>query len=198
MSAPRPKRCTGITAQIRFPSFVLSTVDVETQRFTRNSSSRAGDRAKESGSMSIKIGVAPTRAMQPAVEKKVNGVVNTASPGPIPNDIRIMSWASVPDEVPIPQVVPTKAAIFCSSSSTWVPRMKFCWSHNAAIPERISSRKGRYCLRKSKNGTLLTPLEFSTSLEYRAATDRCKPNLSAAERYDKFHIAHSKLRPRDR
>jgi hypothetical protein len=45
---------------------------------------------------------------------------------------------------------------------------------------------------------LVTPLEFSTSLEYRAATDRCKPNLSAAaERYDKFHIAHSKLRPRD-
>src|SRR5207253_4455721 len=98
----RPKRCTGTTAQIRLSSFVRTPVDVNTQRFTRNSSSRSGDSANVFGSMSTKIGVAPSREMQPAVEKKVNGVVTIASPGPTPKDIKVISWASVPDEAPTP------------------------------------------------------------------------------------------------
>ena len=46
--------------------------------------------------MSAKIGVAPTRTIAPTVAKKVNGVVMTSSPGPIPSTISEMMSASEP------------------------------------------------------------------------------------------------------
>jgi hypothetical protein len=51
--------------------------------------------------MSTKTGVAPTRAMQPAVAKNVNGVVMTSSPWPMPSAISATINASVPLETPI-------------------------------------------------------------------------------------------------
>ena len=53
-----------------------------------------------SGSISTKTGAAPTRAMAPAVAKKVYGVEITRSPGPIPAAIRDNTKPSVPDETP--------------------------------------------------------------------------------------------------
>ena len=52
--------------------------------------------------MSTNTGLAPSRAMAPAVAKKVNGVVITSSPGLIPMAISETSSASVPDETPTP------------------------------------------------------------------------------------------------
>ena len=54
------------------------------------------------GSMSAKTGVAPSRAITPAVAKKEYGVVTTSSPGPMSSAMRATSSASVPDETPIP------------------------------------------------------------------------------------------------
>ena len=48
--------------------------------------------------MSTKTGLAPVRAMAPAVAKKVYGVVITSSPGPMPSAIRLTSRASLPEE----------------------------------------------------------------------------------------------------
>ena len=90
----------------------------------KNSSNFSGDKLKVSGSISTNTGFAPIRAIQPAVEKKVNGVVTTASPGPIPKAIRIKSSASVPDETPTAWPPPHSEAIAFSSCSTLDPRMK--------------------------------------------------------------------------
>ena len=51
-------------------------------------------------SMSTNAGVAPRRAMTPAVAKKEYGVVTTTSPTPISSAIKTASSASVPDETP--------------------------------------------------------------------------------------------------
>ena len=51
-----------------------------------------------SGQISTNIGVAPTSFITSAVAIKVNGVVITASPGPIPCAISDIKRASVPDE----------------------------------------------------------------------------------------------------
>jgi hypothetical protein len=60
---------------------------------------------KLAGSMSTNTGTAPVRAMVPAVAKKVNGVVMTASPAPISSVMSARSSASVPDETPMPKRV---------------------------------------------------------------------------------------------
>ena len=67
-----------------------------------NSSTRAGERLKVSRSMSQKSGRAPSRAIVPAVAKKVKGEVITSSPGPMPSAISASSSASVPEETPMP------------------------------------------------------------------------------------------------
>ena len=49
-----------------------------------------------SASTSTKTGLAPNRAITSAVAAKLNGVVITSSPRPIPNAIRLINKASVP------------------------------------------------------------------------------------------------------
>ena len=85
MSAHWPKRCTGMTALVRGVTAAASA---------------AGSRLKVAGSMSANTGLAPTRWAQPAVAKKLNGVVTTSSPWPTPSAIRATSRASVPDDTP--------------------------------------------------------------------------------------------------
>ena len=53
--------------------------------------------------MSQNSGRAPARAIVPAVAKKVNGLVMTASPGPISSAMSASSSASVPEETPMPK-----------------------------------------------------------------------------------------------
>ena len=67
-----------------------------------NCATAAALRLKVAGSMSQNSGRAPARAMVPAVAKKVNGLVITASPGPIPSAMSASSSASVPEDTPIP------------------------------------------------------------------------------------------------
>ena len=59
-----------------------------------------GFRLKVTGSISTKTGLAPIRAMEPAVAKNVYGLVMTSSPEPIPSAISAISRASVPEETP--------------------------------------------------------------------------------------------------
>ena len=76
--------------------------------------------------MSTKTGVAPRRAIAPAVAKKVYGVVMTSSPGPMFSAMRQASRASLPDDTPIPWEQFEYAAMAFSHCSTFGPRMK-CW-----------------------------------------------------------------------
>ena len=65
------------------------------------SSISAGSRLNVASSMSTNTGVAPTLLMDSAVAKKVNGVVMTSSPDPIPIALRLITSASVPEFTPI-------------------------------------------------------------------------------------------------
>jgi len=76
-----------------------------------------------SGSMSTKTGFAPRRAIEPAVEKKVKGVVITSSPDPMSSAINAERIASVPLETPTANLQSLIEAIFCSSCSTFGPPM---------------------------------------------------------------------------
>ena len=73
MSQACPNRWTGKIARVRF---VTAAATCSTSMLN------------VSGRMSTNTGVAPTRAMHPAVAKNVNGVVITSSPGPIPSAIK--------------------------------------------------------------------------------------------------------------
>ena len=64
-------------------------------------STAAGSRLNVSGSMSAKTGVAPTRWIELAVAKNVNGLVITSSPGPTSSAISARIRASVPDAQPM-------------------------------------------------------------------------------------------------
>jgi len=77
ISAIWPKRCTGITAFI-----LLSLPSLLSE--SSLTSKEAGSRLKVLGSISTKTGLAPTAAIASAVAKKVNAVVMTSSPAPIP------------------------------------------------------------------------------------------------------------------
>jgi len=59
-----------------------------------------GSMLKVASSMSTKTGVAPTRAMLSAVAKKLNGVVTTSSPAPMPSARSAITNASVPEFTP--------------------------------------------------------------------------------------------------
>ena len=61
--------------------------------------------------MSTNNGVAPRRVIEETVEKKVNGVVMTASPGPTPSAINANSSASLPEATPTAMLQPRNAAI---------------------------------------------------------------------------------------
>ena len=61
----------------------------------------SGSRLQVTGSMSTSTGVAPSRAMHPAVAKNEYVLVMTSSPGPMPSAISTASSASVPDDTAI-------------------------------------------------------------------------------------------------
>jgi hypothetical protein len=86
MSATLPYKCTGISA------FVLAVI-----------AATAADASMlyVTGSMSTNTGVAPSRAITPAVAKNEYVVVTTSSPGPMSSAISAASSASVPDDMPM-------------------------------------------------------------------------------------------------
>ena len=107
------------------------------------------------GSISINTGCAPSRVMQPAVEKNVNGVVITESPGPIPSAIISTSCASVPDDTPIACPAPQYSATAFSNASVFGPRISPCESATASISARICDLSGAYWSLRSRSGTCI-------------------------------------------
>ncbi len=104
--------------------------------------------------MSTKTGLAPVRAIDPAVAKKVYGVVITSSPGPIPSAISAISRASLPDETVTAWAQPQYGASLLSHSATAGPRMH-CWlSKTPSTAARISSRIVAYWTLRSSRGTV--------------------------------------------
>ncbi|TXT21923.1 MAG: hypothetical protein FD138_3921 [Planctomycetota bacterium] len=89
-------------------------------------STASGSTLNVTGSMSTNTGFAPSRQIELAVAKNVNGLVMTSSPGPTPSAIRARISASVPDAQPIAERESQYFAISVSSSVTSSPRMNFC------------------------------------------------------------------------
>jgi len=83
----------------------------------------AGRQVEAFRARSANTGLAPTRAMHPAVAKKVNDGQMTSSPGPIPSAISATRMASVPEDMPMPKRAPATAAAALSNCSTPGPRM---------------------------------------------------------------------------
>ena len=82
MSHTWPYRLTGMIARVR--AVIAASIFEASIR-------------QVSGSMSTNTGRAPSSTIISAVAAKVNGVVTTSSPGPMPSAIRLISSASVPD-----------------------------------------------------------------------------------------------------
>ncbi len=59
--------------------------------------------------------------MVPAVAKKVYGLVMTSSPAPMSSAMSAISSASVPEEMPMPNLQPEYAAVAASSAFTSGP-----------------------------------------------------------------------------
>lgn len=74
----------------------MLTVTIAFVRSLHADSAATGSRHSVS-SISANTTRAPRRAALPAVEKNVNGVVTTSSPGPMPIAMNVASSASVPD-----------------------------------------------------------------------------------------------------
>src|SRR4051812_34268965 len=102
--------------------------------------------------MSTNTGLAPSREMQPAEAKNVNGLVITSSPGPMPNAMRLQSKASVPLETPIPYLQFDREATAASNSATLGPPIQTCESRTAVTACRISALIGAYCALRSNKG----------------------------------------------
>ena len=137
-----PYRCTGriaLTALPRGPSSTASTA--------------AGSRLNVAGSMSASTAVAPARRMALTEAKKLNGVVTTAMPGPIPAAASASHSASVPEEQPTAWATPSSAAAAFSNAATAPPRINCRESRTPASASRISSRRGAYCRSRSSMGT---------------------------------------------
>jgi hypothetical protein len=90
-------------ARVRFVTFFLT---------------RSGLTLNDCGSMSTNTGFAPSRAIDPAVAKKVKLGQITSSPGLTPSAISAQSSASVPLETPIACLVPQYSARLFSNRST--------------------------------------------------------------------------------
>ena len=103
-----PKICTGTIA------FVFSVIF---------SSILEGSILNVSFSTSTNTGTAPTAEIVSAVAKKVNGVVITSSPAPIPKDFNAITKASVPFPTDIACLTPMYSANSFSNSVTFFPIM---------------------------------------------------------------------------
>src|SRR5712664_3363504 len=108
--------------------------------------------------MSTNTGVAPTRAIAPAVAKNVYGVVMTSSPGPMFSAIRQANKASLPDETPTACEQPQYRAIAFSHCSTFGPKMKCCDSITSAMAASTSALIVAYCALRSSSGTCILRL----------------------------------------
>ena len=84
----------------------------------------AGSRLKVAASISANTGVAPTSDTASAVAKKVNGLVITSSPGPMPKARSASTRASVPLATATAWRTPTQSAASASKARTLGPRMK--------------------------------------------------------------------------
>src|SRR5579872_642578 len=136
--------------------------------------------------MSTNTGVAPTRAMAPAVAKNEYGVVMTSSPGPMFSAMRHTIRASLPDETPIPWEQFEYSAILFSHSSTLGPRMKRCDSSTSATAASISGFMLAYCALRSSRGTFifsvfwprfdLTTIGFYPAIRRRISAKRSLPS----------------------
>ena len=91
----------------------------------------SGSRFMVAGSTSAKTGVAPRRAIDSAVAKKVNAGQMTSSPGPIPIASSTRTSASVPLATPIVSGTPRYAAASSSNAETLGPKT------NAAVVEHL-------------------------------------------------------------
>src|SRR6185295_16905611 len=118
--------------------------------------------------MSTNTGVAPTRAIAPAVAKNVYGVVMTSSPAPMFSAIRHASSASLPDETPTACWLPQYFAIACSHCSTFGPRMKCCDSSTSRTAASTSALIARYCDLRFSSGTFMRGLISHLSVRFSA------------------------------
>src|SRR5207249_2550359 len=123
--------------------------------------------------MSTKIGVAPTRAIAPAVAKNVYGVVMTSSPGPMSSAIRQASRASLPDETPTAWEHFEYVAMAFSHCSTFEPRMKCCDSNTSAIAASDLALMAAYCALRSSSGTFMPGFLSQLPVRFGACGQLC-------------------------
>ncbi len=131
----------------------------------------SGFRFSVAGSMSTNTGFAPTMLMLSAVAKKVNGVVITSSPGPMPRARRAITSASVPLFTPMACLTPRYAATSCSNRWTSSPMMKSVRSSTRPMAAMISGRSSSISGFRSRmgicgvcgggHGSLLTSVSLS-------------------------------------
>src|SRR5260370_17974941 len=146
MSADWPKRWTGMIALVRGVMRV---------------SASATSMLKVSGQESAKTGVAPTRAIHPAVAKNVNDGQITSSPAPISSAISASRIPSVPEETPMACGTSTTAARLRSRSSTSRPKMnwpEFSTHSNASFSFGAS---GAFWSWRSRRGTFMARANYS-------------------------------------
>ena len=140
MSAAWPNKCTGMIA------LVLSV--------TRPAAA-ARSMLKSVSIESTNTGVAPVRAIAPAVAKNVNDGHSTSSPGPMPSVISESSSASVPELTPMACLAPTDSAATDSNPATSGPRMNCDESSTRAKAAFSSAASGWFCALRSSSGTLI-------------------------------------------
>ena len=140
MSALWPKRCTGMMALV-FEVILAAALTASI--------------LKQIGQESTKTGVAPVRATQPAVAKKVKVGTRTSSPGPMPRAISANKMASVPEEQPMPCFASTMAAHSFSKASTSGPMMNWPDLRTLVKAAVSSDSSGRFCALTSSNGTFI-------------------------------------------
>ena len=135
-----PKRCTGMIARVRGPTF-------------RAASSRS--RLKWCGLTSTQTGVAPRRATEPAVAKKVNDGSRTSSPSPISSAMSASRSASVPEETPRACFTPRNAAQSFSKASSRGPMMNMFERRTSRKAASNCASRARFCGPRSRSGTFV-------------------------------------------
>src|SRR5260370_22323453 len=116
---------------------------------------------KVSGQEAAKTGVAPTRAIHPAVAKNVNDGQITSSPAPISRATRRSRIPSLPEETPMACGTSTTAARLRSRSSTSRPKMnwpEFSTRSNASFSFGAS---GAFWSWRSRRGTFIARANYS-------------------------------------
>ena len=120
------------------------------------SASRSGSMLNVRGSISTKTGIAPSRAIDPAVAKNVNDGQITSSPG-LDADAPSaqQSSASVPLQTPIACFVPQYVGQVPLEPLDVRAEDQRLLSQTSSIARRISLRRGRYCACRSSSFTFM-------------------------------------------